>query len=369
MKRMLIKLNRSVFLTAFRVVATIVFLCGLPSTSMGESGPASVTDRFKRGLAAEQRVVHQHLVGKERKAALRDALEHYSYAINATTDSNLKLKALKRRAVMSFALNDCNSAVADTAEVLKHTSARDPEMHKIRGHCYSLSQEYAQAIREYGQSIRSGEKDLEVFRFRGRAYAALRQYKSAIADFSVYLERLPQMDVFEERGDAYEQLGNYAAARDDYESALAEANKRDEELYGNRPIESWPGPIHFKSKIGKTFLAEGNIFSARKTYESVVAQFPDSKEGYYGLAQTYLVEQDPQQLQKALEAASKAVSLSRGQDPYALAVLAESVFRTGDAESAVSIIERAVTLDLHQDAFRASLKKYINASDAHRKTK
>lgn len=351
--------RRLAHISGLAVRAAAALFVALSPTLTAYSSMTSFEQRMALGSAAEQRV-QKGLAGKERTTALREAADHYTYVIDKTNDDKLKAKALERRAVMLYALRDCAGAVRDATRVVQYSPTISAEMHKIRGHCYSVERRYGDAITEYGRAITLGETDPEIYRSRGDAYVALGNDQKAVMDFSTYLERHPQMDVFEARGDAYVRMGQYAAGRKDYELALNKAFEADRELRRGHVGDAWPGLVHYKSKIGQTFLWEGNAARARELYRELINASPDSYEGYLGIAEVELMEEDRRRAATALEMASKAVSLSRGRDPDALAALAEAVFRTGDAKNAMSVIERALKLRQHDQRLLALQKKYAN---------
>lgn len=324
----------------------------------------SFETHIRTGDSALERVTRERLSGKARADALREAAESYTHVIDNGGDDISKMKALERRVIVLYALRDCIGAIRDATRLVQYSAVVSAETYKIRGHCYSVEGRPADAVTEYSRAIALGEADPEIYRSRGDAYAVLGNDQKAVRDFSSYLRNHPQMDVFEARGDAYARLGQYAAARKDYEEALNKAVEADRELRRDHIGDTWPGLVHYKSKIGQTFLWEGNAARARELYRKLIDAAPESYEGYLGIAEVELVEEDPQRVATALEMASKAVSLSRGRDPDALAALAEAAFRTGDAESAVSVINRAIALRPHVERFTAARERYAGKAKA-----
>lgn len=351
--------------TGVRVLRCIVaaMAIALPC-AYADRADTSFETHIRTGDSALERVTRERLSGKARADALREAAESYTYVIDNGGDDILKIKALERRVIVQYASRDCIGAIRDATRLIQHSAVVSAETYKIRGHCYLVEGRYADAITEYGRAIALGETDPEIYRSRGDAYAALGKDQKAVRDFSSYLERYPQRDVFEARGDAYVRLGQYAAARKDYQLALNKAVEADRELRWDRTGGASPGLVYYKSKIGQTFLWEGNAARARGLYRELIDAAPESYEGYLGIAEVELVEEDPQRVATALEMASKAVSLSRGRDPDALAALAEAAFRGGDTASAVSVINRAITLRPHEERFAAARKRYIGEAKA-----
>jgi len=333
-----------------RIIVSVV----LPP--LGNAGTTTLPEQyFSEAVRIEEKIRVDQLSKDERKRLREREIDLWTQVIeNRSSPEPLKGQALVERAKRYSESHRCEQAIEDVNAFLRDGSNADA--YQVRGQCYSIGGQYREAVSDYTSALALGATNPFIYESRGSANYELGEYSKAVEDFSVFLKVLPSFNVYEKRGDAYSFLEKYELAREDYAKALedyVEATK-------GRAVED-SDSVQLRSKIARTYLSERNVKPAIDIYKKLIAEFPRNYEGYLGLAEAYLVGEDRRDLNSAIEAATKAVSLSRGNDAYAFAALAEARFRSGNVQGAVEVLERAVKLEPENQQFQDSMREYRQA--------
>jgi Flp pilus assembly protein TadD len=152
-------------------------------------------------------------------------------------------------------------------------------------------------------------------------------------------------------GDAMSAKGDHAGARVEYEKALAAVAEAD------RPI--------VLAAIGATYVNEGKVDDARRSYEAALAINPDHVESLKGMC-NIVAYQGNIELADQLYA---RIPAAEPIHPNILITMAMGHFNQGDTETAKALLDRAVR-DAPQDAlshyYRGLTELSLGDNDAAR---
>jgi tetratricopeptide (TPR) repeat protein len=146
-------------------------------------------------------------------------------------------------------LEDYKRAIADYDSVLRRDDSHAFAYYN-RGNAKAHCQEYEQAIADYSQAIAVDPTYFGAYCNRGRVHSLLKQHESAIADYSRAIELDPQLGwAYSSRGEAYCRLREYRKAIDDLDRAI-KMDDQDENAYTNR------GLAHFSLREYESAIAD-----------------------------------------------------------------------------------------------------------------
>jgi Flp pilus assembly protein TadD len=102
--------------------------------------------------------------------------------------------------------------------------------------------------------------------------------------------------------------------------------------------------------LGNAFLRKGDAAEAARDYERSLALEPESPSTLNGLAWIYATSPDAslRNGSRALKLATRAVEVSRRQDPILLRALAAAYAETGEFDKATAVANEALQLALAQ---------------------
>ena len=166
---------------------------------------------------------------------------------------------------------------------------------------------------------------------RGDAYYSLKQYKKAIEDYSKTIELDPENVIaYGRRGDAYGRLKQYERAIIDYDKAIA-LDPEYAPAYNNR----------------------ANILYSTRQYEKAIEDYSKTIELDPGNDTVYsnrgLAYSELEQYKKAVEDYNKAIKLAP-EDTYNYVYLSRINIITGNYDSALAVITRALSLPINKEA-------------------
>lgn len=132
-------------------------------------------------------------------------------------------------------LEDYKRAIADYDSVLRRDDSH-ALAHYNRGNARAHCQEYELAIADYSRAIDENSAYFVAYCNRGRVYSLLKQYELAIADYTQAIELDPRLEwAYNSRGEAYCGLREYRKAIDDLDCAI-ELDDQDVDAYTNRGL-------------------------------------------------------------------------------------------------------------------------------------
>jgi tetratricopeptide (TPR) repeat protein len=297
-------------------------------------------------------------------------------------------------------LEDYKQAIADYDSTLR----RD-EKHAFayynRGNAYARRQEYEQAIADYTRAIAVDPTYLMAYCNRGRVYNLLKNYEQAIVDYTRAIELDPHLSwTFSSRGEAYCRIKAYKKAVDDLDRAI-ELDSEDINAYSNRglahfnlrayeqAISDYTRAIELDPGDAWSYNNRGLSYYYQKEYERAMQDCSKAIElnalfgcAYDNRGTIYLAMNNLEQARSDILTGWKltpshishgwsvewsAMCLARPDISMAerLEVLAEiesgdyfayicrgvALWIRGDFEGALQELERAISLELKEDAY------------------
>ena len=194
-----------------------------------------------------------------------------------------------------------------------------------KGFKESSNTNHPPTITYLSDAIRLNPDNQNAYLKRGDTYYRLKQYKKAIVDYNKIIELDPENVIaYGRRGDAYGRLKLYESAIIDYDKAV-DLDPGYAPAYNNR----------------------ANIFYTIRKYEKAIEDYsktieldPENDTVYSNRG---LVYSGLKQYEKAIEDYNKAIELAP-EDAYNYVYLSRISILTGNYESALAVITRALSL-------------------------
>ncbi len=132
-------------------------------------------------------------------------------------------------------LEDYERAIADYDSVLRRDEQHAYAYYN-RGNAYARRKDFEQAIADYSRAIALDATYLMAYCNRGKVHSLLKNHELAIADYTRAIELDPHLSwTYSSRGEAYCRVKAYRKAIDDLDRAL-ELDDEDESAYTNRGL-------------------------------------------------------------------------------------------------------------------------------------
>jgi Tfp pilus assembly protein PilF len=184
------------------------------------------------------------------------------------------------------------------------------------------------AVEAFKAAVKEDGKNAYFYKGLGLAYMAKRDAGKAADAFRKGLELNPY----------------YADLHNDLGSALSLAGKRDEarkEFLVAFNDATYPTPEMAARNMGQAYLADKNYAEAQNWFRTAITRNKDYPEGYLGLAQTLLAQDQTEQAVAQLELGSKQLP-----DSLALTLaLADACYKAGRFNEARGYYEQVARKD------------------------
>jgi tetratricopeptide (TPR) repeat protein/tRNA A-37 threonylcarbamoyl transferase component Bud32 len=297
-------------------------------------------------------------------------------------------------------LEDYVRAIADYDSVLRRDE-RHAYAYYNRGNAYARRKDFEQAIADYSQAIALDAAYLMAYCNRGKVYSLLKNHELAIADYTRAIELDPHLSwIYSSRGEAYCRVKAYRKAIDDLDRAL-DLDDEDESAYTNRglahfylreyelAIADYTRAIALDAEDAWSYSNRGLSYYHLKEYEKGIQDCSRAIElnplfgcAYDNRGTIYLALDKLEEAREDLLSGQKltpehinhgwsvewsAMCLARPDEAMAqrLEALAEidpkdyiayvcrgvALWIRGDFEGALAELERAIPLELDEDAY------------------
>jgi len=225
--------------------------------------------------------------------------------------------AYDNRGLAYFAQLNDDQAIADYNQAIR-LDPNNAQPYYDRGNAYGHKGNFGRAIEDFNQAIRLNPKDARAYNNRGHAYASRGDHAKAVADYDEAILLDPQhTKSYYNRGDAYAHLGEYGKALTDFDQAI----QRDPNYAAAYNAQAW-----------------------------VLATCPQA-----GLRNGA----------KAVEEATKAYTLTAGQDAGAVDTLAAACAEAGDFDNAIKWERQCLATPNQSAKETAEVKKRLALYQAH----
>ena len=319
--------------------------------TLGELGRAAESEaRFQSALRrkpADLQARFQFAIALAMEGKFQEAAGQYQEVVRAKPDfaqaQNNFANTLQR-------LGRVEEAIAHYREALR-VAPDLPEAHNNLGVALEATGQRAEAVAQYQEAIRLKPDYAEAYNNLGNVQASSGKLQEAVTNFSSAIRFQPQ----------------YPKAENSLGSVLA-MQGRDGEAIQHFVIALRLRPDYLDAhfNLAEALARQGQELEASLHFQKVLKWQPENPMALSALARIYATSSEAtvRRPSVALELAQRAVGLSGGTDPEALAALAASYAATGQTTNAIESAQSAVEMAMRSgrtnrlEALKRQLEEY-----------
>ena len=335
--------------------------------------------RGRNALRGHQAKDMQSALDYFNQAVAKDS--SFALAYTGVADASLRMYGIKKDSFWT------EKALA-AAEQAQQLNDKLPEVHFILGSAYGATGKYTEAISELKRAITLAPQSDEAYRRLGNAYLQSGNAPSAMQAFQKAIQINPYFwNNQDEIGNAYFQLGDYAKALAAFQQItvlapdidagyenvgniyLREGKYKECIPYYQKALEIEPYWTTY-SNLGTAYFFLKQYNESAAAYQKAVALNPNDSEVVVNLADAYRWSG---QKDMARETYQRAIALgykelqTNPQNASAMAQIALSYAKIGDAQHADSFIHRARTIakdNVDYIYYQAEVEAILNRPDS-----